>query len=109
VASGDFEAAAQQLLHGDLEDGLAILHTLSTAVEQTLLILALAPGGVTLKGQSCQVVAVLISPLKDSGAPLQTLSRLTALLHSRSFRHCPLGGQRPFVSPGFPAHHAGRR
>ena len=85
-APGDFEAEELQLLHGYLSEGLAILHNLSAAVDRTLLILALAPGGVTLKGQSCQVVAVLISPLKDSGAHIQALSRLTSLLRSRSFR-----------------------
>jgi P-type Ca2+ transporter type 2C len=86
VAPGDFEAEELQLLHGDLEEGLAILHNLSAAMDRTLLILALAPGGVTLKGHSCQVLVVLISPLKDSGSHIQALSRLTALLHSQSFR-----------------------
>jgi magnesium-transporting ATPase (P-type) len=85
-APGDFEAEELQLLHGDLNEGLAILHNLSAAVDRTILILALAPGGVTLKEKSCQVVAVLISPLKDSGAHIQVLSRLTSLLRKRSFR-----------------------
>ncbi|MBU4354861.1 MAG: HAD-IC family P-type ATPase [Proteobacteria bacterium] len=85
-APDDFEAEELHLLHGHPNEGLAILHNLSAAVDRILLILALAPGGVTLQGQSCQVLAVLISPLKDSGAHIQVLSRLTSLLRSRSFR-----------------------
>jgi Ca2+-transporting ATPase len=85
-APGDFEAEELHLLHGHLNEGLAILHNLSAAVDRTLLILALAPGGVTLQGKSCRVLAVLMSPLKDSGAHIQALSRLTSLLRSRSFR-----------------------
>ncbi|MCG2773040.1 MAG: PTS sugar transporter subunit IIA, partial [Desulfobacterales bacterium] len=82
-APDDFEAEELHLLHGHLNEGLAILHNLSAAVDRILLILALAPGGVTLQGQSCQVLVVLISPLKDSGAHIQVLSRLTSLLRNR--------------------------
>jgi Ca2+-transporting ATPase len=77
---------ARQLLHGHRSEGLAILHSLSAAVDRTLLVLALAPGGVELNGQSCQVLALLVSPLKESGAHFQVLSRLTSLLRNRRFR-----------------------
>jgi len=86
VGPGPIEEEVRQLLHGHLSEGLAILHHLSAAVDRTLLVLALAPGGVKLNGQSCQVLAVLVSPLKDSGAHFQILSRLTSLLRNRRFR-----------------------
>ena len=94
-APADFEAEELHLLHGHLNEGLAILHNLSAAVDRILLILALAPGGVELQEQSCQVLAVLISPLKDSGAHIQALSRLTALLRSRSLREELLAKNSP--------------
>ena len=83
---GDFEAEELQLLHGYMSEGLGILHNLSEAVDRTLLVLALAPAGVRLNGHSCQVLAVLISPLKDSGSHFQLLARLTSLLRNRRFR-----------------------
>jgi Ca2+-transporting ATPase len=83
---GAFEAEEPLLQHAHLSEGLAILHSLSDGVDRTLLVLALAPGGVSLNGHSCQVLAVLISPLKDSGAHFQALSRLTSLLRHRRFR-----------------------
>jgi Ca2+-transporting ATPase len=86
VTPGPIEEGTQELLHGHLSEGLAVLHSLSAATDRTLLVLALAPGGVELNGQSCQVLAVLVSPLKESGAHLQVLSRLTSLLRSRRFR-----------------------
>jgi Ca2+-transporting ATPase len=86
VAPEPIAEEAGQLLHGHRSEGLAVLHNLSAAVDRTLLVLALAPGGVELNGQSCQVLAVLVSPLKDSGAHFQVLSRLTSLLRNRRFR-----------------------
>jgi hypothetical protein len=55
-------------------------------VDKPLLVLALAPAGVMLNGQSCQVLAVLISPLKGSGSHFQLLAKLTSLLRNRGFR-----------------------
>jgi P-type Ca2+ transporter type 2C len=86
VDPGIFEAEEMHLLRGYLDEGLAILHNLSEAVAQTLLVLALSPPGVGLNGQTCQVVAVLITPLKESGSHFQLLARLTALLRHRPLR-----------------------
>ncbi|WP_449244573.1 HAD-IC family P-type ATPase [Desulfobacca acetoxidans] len=86
VDSGTFEEEELHLLHSYLGEGLAILHNLSEAVAQTLLILVLSPAGVGLNGQSCQVLAVLITPLKESGSHFQLLARLTALLRNRRLR-----------------------
>jgi Ca2+-transporting ATPase len=90
-----FEAEELHLLHGHQSEGLAILHNLSDLVDRTLLVLALASGGVDLDGQACQVLAVLISPLKDSGAHFQALSRLTSLLRPRRFREELLAKSNP--------------
>jgi magnesium-transporting ATPase (P-type) len=81
-----FEAEELHVLHGYLDEGLAILHNLSEAVAQPLLMLALSPEGVSLHGKACQVLAVLISPLKESGSHFQRLAKLTALLRPRGFR-----------------------
>jgi Ca2+-transporting ATPase len=94
-APGDFEAEELHLLSSHLHEGLAILHNLSALVDRTRLILVLAPGGVALQGQSCQVLAVLISSLKESGAHIQALSRLTGLLRNRSFREELLAKRTP--------------
>lgn len=74
------------LLHGYLGEGLAIFHKLSENVVQTLLVLALSPEGVVLNGQNCQVLGVLITPLKESGSHFQLLAKLTALLRHRRLR-----------------------
>jgi magnesium-transporting ATPase (P-type) len=86
VEPGVFEKEEMELLHGYLGEGLAILHNLTEAVDRTLLVLALAPGGVMLDGQRAQVLAVLLSPLKESGSHFQTLARLISLLRNRHFR-----------------------
>jgi len=83
---GPLEEEARHLLHGHRSEGLAVLHRLSDTAARTQLVLALAPGGVELDGQSCQVLAVLVSPLKDSGVHFQVLSRLTSLLRNPRFR-----------------------
>jgi Ca2+-transporting ATPase len=83
---GRFEEEELELLHGYVGDGLAILHNLTEAVAEPLLVLALAPQGVELNGEASRVLAVLLSPLKESGRHLQILSRLTALLRPRPFR-----------------------
>jgi len=74
-----FEEEELHLLHGYLGEGLAILHNLSEAVAQPLLMLVRSPGGVRLDGQTCQVLVVLISTLKESGSHFQLLAKLTAL------------------------------
>lgn len=71
-----------QFLHLHLAEGLAILHHLSPQVSEPFLLLALAPEGITLQGRLCRVVAVLLTPLKESGVHFQLLARLTALLQS---------------------------
>ncbi|MBI4643075.1 MAG: PTS sugar transporter subunit IIA [Deltaproteobacteria bacterium] len=81
-----FEEEELHLLHGYLDEGLAILHNLSEAVAQPLLMLARSPEGVRLNGQTCQLLVVLISPLKESGSHFQLLAKLTALLRNRRFR-----------------------
>jgi len=81
-----FEEQELDLLHGYLDKGLAILHNLSEAIAQPLLMLALSPKGVRLNGQTCQMLAVLISPLKESGSHFQLLAKLTALLRNCHFR-----------------------
>jgi magnesium-transporting ATPase (P-type) len=70
------------LLHGYLEEGLAIMHGLTEAVDQEFLALALAPQGVELHGHHPQVLVVFLSPLKESGSHFQLLCRLISL-----FRH----------------------
>ncbi len=84
--AGRFEAEELRLLHGYMEEGLGILHNLTDAVAQTLLVLALAPGGVELNGRRLQVLAVLLSPLRESGSQVQALARLTALLRNPRLR-----------------------
>ncbi|MCX5888583.1 MAG: PTS sugar transporter subunit IIA, partial [Deltaproteobacteria bacterium] len=74
------------LIHGYMSEGLGILHNLSEAVNKPLLVLALAPAGVRLNGHSCQVLALLISPLKGSGSHFQLLAKLTSLLRNRRLR-----------------------
>ena len=81
-----FQEDELHLIHGYMSEGLGILHNLSAAVDKPLLVLALAPTGVRLNGQSCQVLAVLISPLKGSGSHFQLLAKLTSLLRNRHFR-----------------------
>ncbi len=81
-----FEEEELHLLHGFLAEGLAVLHNLSEAVAQPLLMLARSPEGVRLNGQTCQLLVVLISPLKESGSHFQLLAKLTALLRNPSFR-----------------------
>lgn len=46
VAPGVFEKEELHLLHGYLGEGLAILHNLTDAVDQALLVLAISPAGV---------------------------------------------------------------
>ena len=84
--AGRFQEDELHLVHGYMSEGLGILHNLSEAVVEPLLVLALAPAGVMLKGHSCQVLAVLISPLKESGSHFQLLAKLTSLLQNRGFR-----------------------
>jgi Ca2+-transporting ATPase len=81
-----FQEDELHLIHEYMSEGLGILHNLSEAVDKPLLVLALAPAGVMLNGQSCQVLAVLISPLKGSGSHFQLLAKLTSLLRNRRFR-----------------------
>jgi mannitol/fructose-specific phosphotransferase system IIA component (Ntr-type) len=81
-----FQEDELHLIHEYMSEGLGILHNLSEAVDKPLLVLALAPAGVRLNGQSCQVLAVLISPLKGSGSHFQLLAKLTSLLRNRRFR-----------------------
>lgn len=81
-----FQENELHLVHGYMSEGLGIFHNLSAAVAEPLLVLALAPAGVVLNGHSCQVLAVLISPLKGSGSHFQLLAKLTALLRNRRFR-----------------------
>ena len=81
-----FQEDELHLVHGYMSEGLGILHNLSEAVDKPLLVLALAPAGVMLKGLSCQVLAVLISPLKESGSHFQLLARLTSLMRNGRFR-----------------------
>ena len=64
-------------------------------VDQTLLLLALSPEGVALNGQSCQVLAVLITPLKESGSHFQLLARLTGLLRNPLVRRELLAKETP--------------
>ena len=77
-----FQEDELHLVHEYMSEGLGILHNLSEAVDKPLLVLALAPAGVRLNGTSCQVLAVLISPLKDSGQHFQLLARLTSLMRN---------------------------
>ncbi|MDP3183233.1 MAG: HAD-IC family P-type ATPase [Desulfobaccales bacterium] len=86
VAPDRFEAEEQSLIHGYLGEGLAILHNLTEAVDQPVLVLALAPAGVEVGGQLAQVLAVLISPMKESGFHFQLLSKLISLLRNPGFR-----------------------
>jgi magnesium-transporting ATPase (P-type) len=81
-----FQEDELHLVHGYISEGLGILHNLSEAVDEPLLVLALTPAGVMLQGHSCQVLAVLISPLKESGFHFQLLAKLTSLLQNRRFR-----------------------
>ena len=81
-----FAEEEPRLLHGYLGEGLAIMHGLTDALSREFLALALAPQGVDLNGQSLQVVAVLLSPLKESGSHFQILSRLISLLRNPLFR-----------------------
>src|SRR5665647_2046115 len=81
-----FQEGELHLIHEYLSEGFGILHNLSEAVDEPLLVLALAPAGVMLHGQSCRVLAVLISPLKGSGSHFQLLAKLTSLLRNRRFR-----------------------
>jgi magnesium-transporting ATPase (P-type) len=86
-----FEAEEMELLHGYRGEGLAVLHNLTEAVDRPQLFLALSPQGVLLNGERTQVIAVLLSPLKDSGDHFQILSRLIALLRHRRLRQDLLG------------------
>ncbi len=86
VSPERFAAEEQSLIHGYLGEGLAILHNLTEAVDQPLLMLALAPKGVEVKGRQAQVLAVLLSPLKESGSHFQILSKLISLLNNPRFR-----------------------
>jgi len=86
VAPESFEQAELHLLHGYLGEGLAILHNLSEAVAQPLLLLAVSPQGVEVNGQRLHLLAVLLSPLKESGSHFQILARLTVLLRHRRLR-----------------------
>ena len=52
VDPGIFEVEELPLLHGYLVEGLAILHNLSEAVAQPLLMLALSPAGVFPQNQA---------------------------------------------------------
>ena len=89
------EAEELDLLHGYQGEGLAIFHKLSENVDQTVLLLALSPEGVALNGQSCQVLAVLITPLKESGSHFQLLARLTGLLRNPLVRRELLAKETP--------------
>ncbi len=90
-----FEKEELDLLHGYLSEGLAILHNLSETVDRPLLMLALSPEGVSMNGQTCQILAVLVSPLKESGSHFQLLAKLTALLRNRHFREGLLAEKSP--------------
>jgi Ca2+-transporting ATPase len=86
VAPGVFVKEELDLLHGYVGEGLAILHNLTDAVDQALLVVALSPAGVELSGQRLHLLAVLLSPLKESGSHFQLLARLTALLRHPGLR-----------------------
>jgi P-type Ca2+ transporter type 2C len=81
-----FQEDELHLIHEYMSEGLGIFHNLSAAVDEPLLVLALAPAGVRVNEQSCQVLAVLFSPLKGSGSHFQLLAKLTSLLRNRHFR-----------------------
>ncbi|MDD5642064.1 MAG: HAD-IC family P-type ATPase [Syntrophales bacterium] len=87
--TGDPESFLQEeahLFHGYQEEGLAVLHGLTDAVSREFLTLALAPQGLDLDGRRAQVLAILLSPLKESGRHFQILSRLISLLRNPHFR-----------------------
>ena len=81
-----FEREELSLLHSFMGDGLAILHNLSAAVQEPFLALAGSPQGVKLDAEHLKMVAVLISPLKESGSHFQLLAKLTSLLRNQHFR-----------------------
>lgn len=81
-----FEAEEMELIHGYRGEGVAVLHNLTEAVDRPQLFLALSPQGVSVQGEPAQVIAVLFSPLKDSGDHFQALSHLIALLRHSSLR-----------------------
>lgn len=85
---GQQPLAAEELhlVHDYLGEGLAILHNLSEDVAQPFMLLALSPAGVDIQGQPCQVMAVLVSPLKESGFHFQMLAKLTALFRNSRLR-----------------------
>ena len=86
VEPARFEQEELSLIHGYLGEGLAILHNLSEVVDQPVLVLNLAPQGVEVGGQQAQVLAVLLSPMKESGSHFQLLSKLISLLRNPGFR-----------------------
>jgi len=81
----EFRQEELHLIHGLREDGIGLYHNLSERVEKPLLLLAVSRPGVSLaEGEEpVHVLALLLSPLKESGTHLQLLSKLISLLHSR--------------------------
>ncbi len=76
------------LVHGLQAEGLGVFHNLSEGVSQPVLFLALSRPGVRLEEDSptLHVLALLLSPIRESGTHLQLLSRLISLLRSARLR-----------------------
>lgn len=97
AAPEGFREGELNLVHGLKEDGVGLFHNLSERVEEPLLVLAVSKEGVSLaEGERpLHVMALLLSPIRESGTHLQLMSRLIALLHSPHLQADLLAARSP--------------
>ncbi|MFH0810450.1 MAG: HAD-IC family P-type ATPase [Pseudomonadota bacterium] len=89
AAAAPWEEERPRQPHLVSAEGMAIFHTLTEWVKQPLLLLALAPPASVPQAISLaegispvRVLALLLSPIRESGTHIQLLSRLTMLLRN---------------------------
>ena len=70
--------------------GSAIFHSISEAVDDIKIVIAVSPRGIPhpmKRKQNIHIIFLIISPIKESGTHFQILSKLEGFLLNRAFRH----------------------
>lgn len=73
-----------------LGTGSAIFHSISEHIDDIKAVLAISPRGIPhpkKKKERIHILFLIISPIKESGTHLQTLSKMEGFLLNRAFRH----------------------